>query len=165
MPARIYMAADGIRALQADPQVHRPVHLDSNSRGTGPRSALAGWGAPRADSTPYNNELRIRGGVFSSGIGVLADSRLQIKADHQFKLFSARVGLDDSTLERSTRVRFEVYGDGRLLAKSSDLGFADPAFDLAAAVSGVDTIELVVREIGTGRAPTVVAWGSAALTR
>jgi hypothetical protein len=165
MPARIYVAADGIRALQQDPQIHRPIALGSGTRGTGPRPALAGWGAPRVDSTPYNYELRVRSTVYSTGIGVLANSRLQIKADGEFKRFAAQVGLDDSTLERSTKIRFEVYGDGRLLAKSPDLSFADPPYSLEAAVGGVKTIELVAREIGIGRDPTVVTWGRAALAR
>jgi alpha-galactosidase len=165
MPGRIYVAADGIRALQADPQIHRPMRLGTGTRGTGSRPALAGWGAPRVDATPYNQELRIRGGVYSSGIGALADSRLQVKADRQFKRFSAHVGLDDSSLERSIKVRFEVYGDGRLLARSADLGFTDAPFDLSAGVAGVKIIELVARELGSGHAPSVVAWAAAALTQ
>jgi hypothetical protein len=73
--------------------------------------------------------------------------------------------VDDSSLERSARVRFEVYGDGRLLAQSPELGFADPALALTADVSGIGVIEIVAREMGVGRAPTVVTWGSAALFR
>jgi alpha-galactosidase len=166
MPARLYVAADGIRALQADPQIHRPVGTgDGATRGTGSRPALAGWGAPRADSTPYDNDLRLRGKVYTSGIGALANSRLQVKADGQFSGFSAQVGLDDSSLERSTRVRFEAYGDGRLLSKSPALGADDAPFTLKANVAGVKTIELVARELGKGSAPTVVTWGEAALTQ
>jgi hypothetical protein len=165
MPGRIYVAADGIRALEADPEIHRAVPLDTGTRGSGPRPALAGWGGPRADSTPYNEELRIRGTAYASGIGALANSRLEVKADAGFTRFSAQVGLDDSSLERSTRVRFEVYGDGRLLSKSSGLGFDDPVYALTADVTGVRVIELVAREIGLGRAPTVISWAAAALSR
>jgi hypothetical protein len=166
MPARLYVAADGIHALQADPQIHRPVNIDDGAtRGTGPRPALAGWGGPRADSTPYNNELRLRGNVYTSGIGALANSRLQLKADALFRRFSAQVGIDDSSLERSTKARFEVYGDGRLLARSPALGANDAPFALDATVAGVKTIELVAREIGRESAPTVVTWAEAALSQ
>jgi hypothetical protein len=148
--------------LEADPEINQPV--DSNgTRGTGKRASLAGWGGPRADSTPYDNELRIRSEAFASGIGALANSRLEIRTARQFKQFSARVGLDDSTLERSTKVRFEVYGDGRLLAQSPRLSFADPAFALQATITGVRTVELVARELVGGRAPTIVTWAKAAL--
>ena len=165
MPGRIYVAADGIRALQADPHIHRSLPLGSGSHGPGPRPALAGWGAPRADSTPYDNDLRIRGHAYASGIGALANSRLQIKTAGQYKRFTTEVGFDDSSLEQSTKVRFEVYGDGRRLAQSSELGFADAAAPLVADVSGVTIIELVAREIGRGHAPSVVTWGLAAVTR
>jgi len=164
MPARLYVAADGIHALQPDPQIHRPVDMgDGTTRGTGPRPALAGWGGPRADSTPYNNELRLRGKTYDSGIGALANSRLQVKTDGQFRRFSAEVGMDDSSLERSTRVRFQVYGDGRLLARSPALGADDAPFTLEATVTGVQTLELVAREIGKGSAVSIVTWGEAAL--
>ncbi|MDE2306153.1 MAG: NPCBM/NEW2 domain-containing protein [Gammaproteobacteria bacterium] len=166
MPARIYVAADGIRALQADPQIHRPVYMgDGTTRGAGPRPALAGWGGPRADSTPYDNVLRLRGETFRSGIGALANSRLEVRALGEFARFTARVGVDDSSLERATRVRFEVYGDGRLLAQSPKLAFTDPPYALAADVKGVDTIELIAREFGDAHAPTLVTWGAAALTQ
>jgi alpha-galactosidase len=165
MPARLYVAADGIDTPQPDPQIHRPVNMgDGTTRGTGPRPALAGWGAPRADSTPFNNELRLRGHVYTSGIGALANSRLQVKADGQFKRFSAQVGMDDSSLERRAKVRFAVYGDGRLLAQSPALGADDAPFALEAKVADVKTIELVAREAGGGSAPAIVTWGEAALS-
>ncbi len=164
MPARLYVAADGIRALQADPQIHRPVYMgDGTTRGTGPRPALAGWGGPRADSTPYNNELRLRGIVYESGIGALANSRLQVRADGQYQRFTAQVGMDDSSLERGTRVTFEVYGDGRLLVRSPALGANDAPFALAATVAHVKTLELVARGIGRDSAPAIATWGNAAL--
>ena len=166
MPARLYVAADGIRALQPDPQIHRPVDDDDGAtRGSGPRPALAGWGGPRADSTPYGNELRLRGTSYGTGIGALANSRLQVRVDRQFSRFSAQAGMDDSSLERATRVRFEVYGDGRLLARSPALGAdaAPHAFDVD--VSGVTTLELVARGTGRESAPSVVTWAEAALRR
>jgi hypothetical protein len=165
MPARVYVAADGIRQLQPDPQIHRPVSMgDGTTRGTGPRAALAGWGAPRVDSTPYNGELRLRGRVYDTGLGALANSRLQVRADGQFKTFSAEVGIDDSTLEQHTSVRFEVYGDGRLLATSPVLSAHDAPRTLTANVAGAKVVELVARESSRASAPTVVTWGLAALT-
>jgi hypothetical protein len=164
MPARLYVAVDGIQALQPDPEIHRPVYMgDGTTRGSGPRPALAGWGGPRADSTPYDNELRLRGQPYASGIGALANSRLQVKADGEFNRFSAMVGMDDSSLERRARVRFEVFGDGRRLAQSPPLGAQDAPYALDAGVAGVKILELVAREIGRESAPAIVTWGEAAL--
>jgi hypothetical protein len=164
MPARLYVAADGIRALHQDPVIHRPVNMgDGTTRGSGPRPALAGWGGPRADSTPFDNELRLRGHAYASGIGALANSRLQVRAAGQFARFTAEVGLDDTSLERSSKVRFEVYGDGRLLVQSPALDADAAPYALATPVAGVQTLELVARQLGRGSAPAVVTWGAAAL--
>jgi hypothetical protein len=166
MPARIYVAADGIRALQADPQIHRPASQGGDgTRGTGSHPELAGWGGPRADSTPYEGELRLRARAYRSGIGALANSRLQVRADRQFSGFSADVGIDDSSLERSTRVRFQLYGDGRLLAESPEVASDDRAYHLTADVKGVSVLELVARELGDAHAPTLIDWAGAALMR
>lgn len=166
MPARIYVAVDGIRSPVPDPQIHRPVGLGADAtRGTGPRPALAGWGGARVDSTPYNGELRLRHKAFASGIGVLADSRLEVRADREFARFAADVGIDDTSPERGTEVRFSVYGDGRLLAESPPLGAESPTYRLEVSVSNVRVVELVAREGVPGRAPTVVTWGAATLTR
>ena len=166
MPARVYVAADGIATPQPDPQIHRPVPLGAGAtRGTGPRPALAGWGAPRADSTPYGSELRLRGRRYPSGIGALANSRLQVRTAGQFARFSAQVGMDDSSLGRRAKVQFEIYGDGRLLAKSASLGAdAAPVF-LAVRVTGIRTLELVARQLGADSVPVIVTWGDAALAR
>lgn len=165
MPARIYVAADGIRAPEADPEIYRPVPLGDGTRGSGPRPALAGWGGPRADSTPYNNQLRIRGTPYASGIGALANSRLQVNTGSAFKRLEAQVGFDDSSRERFTKIRFEIYGDGRRLAQSPELSFGDAAYRVAADVTGVNIVELVAREVGDSHAPSVITWGAAALLR
>jgi alpha-galactosidase len=71
--------------------------------------------------------------------------------------------MDDSSLERLTKVRFEVYGDGRLLAQSPALGADDAPFTLEASVADVEIVDLVAHEIGKGSAPAIVTWGEAAL--
>ena len=166
MPARVYVAVDGIRVLQSDPQIHRPVSLDEGrTRGSGIRPVLAGWGGPRADSTPYDNELRLHGVAFASGIGALANSRLQVRTAAEFNRFTAQVGVDDSSLERHVKVRFEVYGDGRLLAQSPQLAADAAVYNLDVPVAGVKTLELVARAMARDAAPLVVTWGAAALHR
>ena len=94
---------------------------------------------------------------------MLADSRLEVRSDGQFARFAADVGIDDSSPERRTEVRFAVYGDGRLLAESPAVGASSAAYRLEADVRNVRVVELVTREVTPGRAPTVVTWGAAAL--
>lgn len=166
MPARVHVGADGIETLQGDPHVFNMV--ESWYKKTDRREAqkvYAGWGAPRADSTPYGQWIGIGRTRYSIGIGALANSRLEVKADGAFRTFSADVGIDDSSAGRQAKVSFEVYGDGRLLARTRPLAAGAAATHLSAPVDGVKIIELVARQLGTDAAPVIVGWGNAALNR
>ena len=162
MPGRINAAVDGIPALEPDPVIHRmidPYHAGTTWDGN--RPAYVGWGGPRADATPYDQSLRIAGTAYRSGLGVLANSRLEVKADGAFARFVARVGIDDSTRGKRAAVRFEVYGDGRRLALSPPMRFASPAIEISAPITGVRVIELVVRQLGPAEGNVVASWAEA----
>ena len=164
LTGRVHVAQDGVRWLEVDPEIHRPLdpyHTLTSSDGT--RAIYAGWGGPRADSTPYDESLRIANTSYRYGIGALANSRLEVKADRQFTRFSADVGIDDSTRGKAAPVRFEVYGDGKLLAASTPRRFDQPAVPLSADVTGVEVIELIARQQGTDQTNVVVTWANAQL--
>jgi alpha-galactosidase len=165
MPARINVAVDGIVALEADPMIHRVVTPRDGgyTQSNGERPQYAGWGGPRADSTPYDETIRINKQEFRSGIGILANSRLEVKADRGFDRFEAEVGIDDSTRGRARAVTFEVYGDGKLIAKSAPQRFGQKPAKLSASVRNVSTIELIARADGPDTGPIIVAWANAQL--
>jgi hypothetical protein len=80
--------------------------------------------------------------------------------------FEAQVGVDDSTRNTKDKVRFSVYGDGKLLAESAPLGFGEAPRSLAADIKGVRIVEIVARsETLSSDLPLVVTWGDAALRR
>ncbi len=163
LPARINVAADGITALEADPMIHRMTDpWDGHTRGSGSRPEYAGWGGPRADATPYDEAIRVANVPYRAGIGALANSRLEVRANGEFTIFTTSVGIDDSSRGKDATVTFEVYGDGRLLAKSPVTGFNQVARKLTADVTGIKIVELVARQHGTDTGPVVVAWGDAA---
>lgn len=162
MPGRVHVAEDGIRVPEPDPIIHRPAdpyHPGTTSSGN--RPAYAGWGGPRADATPYDQNLSIAGKTYRSGLGVLANSRLEVKAEGPFQRFSALVGVDDSTRGKKAGVRFEVYGDGHLLASSPVMRFGAPAALLSAPVGAYRVIELIARQIGQDDGNVVASWGEA----
>lgn len=164
MTGRINVAEDGILALEADPTIHRMVDPYAPSTSSdGSRPLYAGWGGPRADSTPYDETLEIAGAPFRSGIGALANSRLEIKANGQFTRFTAQVGIDDSTRGKSAPVRFEIYGDGKLLAVSAPVRFGHAAVPISARLSGVRVVEVIARQLGPTEGNVVVTWANAAL--
>lgn len=161
-PGSVYVARDGIRALEQDPVVYRALASWSTTDNGGTRPAYAGWGGPRADSTPYDQALSVQRQGFRHGVGVLADSRLQVQVPAGSQRFTARVGVDDSTRGRAAAVSFEVWGDGRRLAATPPMKFNQPARELGADLRGVTLIELIARQHGADTAgPVVVTWGDA----
>jgi len=166
MPGRIHVAQDGITAPQADPTIYRSINVWAGTQNGGERPQYTGWGGAQADTNPYDGALQINGKGYRSGIGILAGSRMEVKNDGQFTQFSAEVGVDDGTRNSRDQVVFEVYGDGRLLAKSAPLRWGQDARPLKANVGAVKVIELIARQAGAqgGAGNLVVTWGKAALT-
>ena len=164
MPGAINVAVDGATP-QVDPTIHRMIDPWSGTRSGGSRPQYAGWGGAQADTTPYGQTLQIAGQAFGSGIGVLANSRLQVKNDG-FATFTASVGVDDSTEVTDRPVQVFVYGDGKLLAQTPLIKFGDKARTVSAHIAGKTVIELVVRSAASHDArPVVVTWGEARMLR
>ena len=165
IPGLINVAIDGTRQAQLDPAIHRMIDPWSSTRSGGSRPQYAGWGGAQADTTPFGQTLQVAGQAYDSGIGVLSNSRLQVKNDGGYAVLTAAVGVDDSTDNTRQPVRFYVYGDGALLAESPPLAFGAKAHRLKADIRGRKIIELVVRGAESD-APLVVArWGDVQMTR
>ncbi len=163
IPAEVNVAVDGVIAPELDPVVHRMSGQWSGTRDTGERPAYAGWGGAQADATPYDQALQIGGRRFDTGLGVLADSRLEVRNARGYRTFAALVGVDDSTRNVADKVEFLVYGDGKLLARSGAVGLSE-AKPLEADIEGARILELVVRQATHGGgAPVVVTWADASL--
>lgn len=162
-PGRIHVGADGIRALEADPMIHRmrdPYHPGTTSDGN--RPLYAGWGAPRADATPYAETIRVASVGYRSGLGALANSRLEVRLAPGVRRFAASVGVDDSSRGKTAAVVFEVYGDGRRLVASRPQRFDTAAQPIVADVTGVKVLELIARQTAPDPAgDVVVGWGDA----
>ena len=165
-PGNVNPAVDGVVVPQHDPMIHRSVPGWLGTRGPGEHPQYGGWGGAQADRSPFGEPLRVAGRRFDTGIGVLANSRLEVR-NTGYTRFSALTGLDDAAVARATQVVFEVYGDGKLLATSRPQRFGDPARQLDADVRGVKLIELVARAATPsdthGALPVV--WANAALIR
>lgn len=164
LPGNVNPAVDGVTTPRPDPSIHRSVVSWRGTRGAGERPIYAGWGGAQADSGPYGQELSIAGRAFPSGIGILANSRLEVKNPGHARL-SVSVGVDDAAVDRRSPVEFRIYGDGRLLASSRPLRWGDGAQPLTADVRGINLIELVARADGGANEDLPVTWGEAALLR
>ena len=116
------------------------------------------------DRTPYDQPLRVAGQSLAHGLGVLANSRLEVR-NAGYRRFRTQVGIDDSSPDAKRTTRFLVYGDGRLLARSPAMRVGDGPQTLAADVTGVRIVELVALSPGAGGSTLSVDWGTASLTR
>ncbi|MEO6360727.1 MAG: NPCBM/NEW2 domain-containing protein [Sphingomicrobium sp.] len=162
-PADVNPAVDGVTVPQHDPAIYRSVGHWQGSRGSGDFPQYGGWGGAQADRSPFGDPLRVAGRRYDSGLGVLANSRFEVRNSTQSR-FSALVGIDDSAAAQHAEVVFEVYGDGRLLAQSKPARFGQAAQPMEADVRGIKLIELVAKSAPTIGATLPVVWADAALT-
>jgi hypothetical protein len=162
-PGRVNPAVDGVTRPIPDPTIFRTASGWGGTRGAGDRPQYAGWGGARADSAPYGQTLQVARKTYSSGIGILANSRLEVRNDG-YRRFNAKVGVDDSATDKANPVTFTVYGDGRKLAETKPLKWGMPAETIDSGVAGVKLVELVARSAATGNEALSVTWGEAALT-
>lgn len=163
-PGRVNPAVDGVSFPEPDPTIYRSIPGWRSTRGAGERPIYAGWGGARADATPYNQTLTVAGQGFAAGIGVLANSRLEVR-NQGFARFTASVGVDDSARDAAHPVTVVVYGDGRELARIEGLRRGDAPRPVAVDVRGVSIVELVARAPGAPGEMLPVSWGDAALRK
>jgi alpha-galactosidase len=163
-PGKVNPAVDGVTRPIADPTIFRTAAGWNGTRGAGDRPQYAGWGGARADSAPYGRTLQVAGKTYPSGIGILANSRLEVRNDG-YRHFAVQVGVDDSAADKGSTVSFTVYGDGKRLAQSQPMRWGQAARPLDVDVTGVKLIELVASSRGADNEALPVAWGEAALTR
>lgn len=164
IPGNVFPAADGVTSLQHDPTIHRGLGPWTGTKGGGERPRYAGWGGARADSSPWGQSLSISGRKFASGVGIMANSRLEVRNTGYSRL-TAHVGLDDSGPVGTRRVRFEVYGDGKLLTRTGWVKAGDMPQAIDASVADMRIIELVARADKNRGADFPVTWGEAAMLR
>jgi hypothetical protein len=162
-PGKVNPAVDGVTRPVADPTIFRTAAGWGGTHGAGDRPQYAGWGGARADSAPYGQTLQVARTRYQSGIGILANSRLEVRNDG-YKRFATNVGVDDSATDKASGVTFAVYGDGKRLAESRPLKWGMPAEPLQVDVAGVTLIELVARSGTPANEALSVTWGDAALT-
>ncbi|HUQ08916.1 MAG TPA: NPCBM/NEW2 domain-containing protein [Steroidobacteraceae bacterium] len=161
-PGKVNPAADGVTRPIADPTIFRTAAGWAGTHGAGDRPQYAGWGGARADSAPYGQTLQIARQTYQSGIGILANSRLEVR-NEGYRRFTANVGVDDSATDKTHAVTFTVYGDGKRLAETRPLKWGMPAEAVDVDVAGAKLVELVARSAATENEALSVTWGEAAL--
>lgn len=125
-----------------------------------------GWGDPEIDRS--NGERAPDDGVpmqigtttFAHGIGAHAPSTIVVDLGGRCSLFLADVGVD-AEVGGAGSVVFEVRGGGELLATSGVVRGSQAPVPLAADVTGLSSVSLVVTTAGDGPANDHADWGDA----
>lgn len=164
MPGSVNPAVDGVVHPMADPLVHRGLLPWRPTRGDGEHPLYGGWGGARADATPFAQTPKIAGKTYTSAIGVLANSRIEVQ-NHGFATFTAEAGIDDATADPEARVRFSVHADGKRLMQTEWMKRGDQPAMISVPVKGAKIIELVAEGNRAVMQDVPVTWGKAALDR
>ncbi|MGH3768691.1 MAG: NPCBM/NEW2 domain-containing protein [Pseudonocardiaceae bacterium] len=133
-------------------------------------SSSNGWGP--AERNTSNGEfgagdgrtLTLNGTTYAKGIGAHADGAVQLYLGKACPLFTAQVGVDDEVTNAVASVRFQVYGDGRLLAYTDVKTASQGATALSVPTAGYATLELRVTDARDGNNSDHADWGAATLT-
>ena len=152
-----------IKGTPVDPEAvwldEMPARINVAVDGLGNHSLPDGWTPARVAAAPDGGPLTAGNTTFDKGIGLFANSRLEIRADGEFDRFTARPGV----AEGAKPVTFEVYADRKLVADvtvaSGTAGMID------ADVSGADIVELVARAADDDKRGPMVAWGNGKFER
>lgn len=134
-----------LAALLALAQVRQPFPVENLNI----EVTQQGWGDPHRNLSVDGNPLMVAGAKYVQGIGTHAESVLAISLGTPTDAFIAGIGVDDEVGKRGSIV-FEVWGDGKLLAKSGVMHGGDKADTISANLKGVKQLLLVVSDAGDG---------------
>ena len=97
----------------------------------------------KADMSTSGHPITLDGKTFLHGYGTRANGKLVIAVNGAANAFTATVGVDDAA-EPADSVRFNVYGDGKLLSRTDVIHHKDKPRELNVDITGVKQLVLKV---------------------
>ncbi|WP_436495000.1 NPCBM/NEW2 domain-containing protein [Actinokineospora sp. HUAS TT18] len=130
----------------------------SNSWGPVERNTSNGESAA-GDGKPLN----IGGTAYAKGLGAHTDSAVHVYLGNACQRFEAKVGIDAESGTNGS-ARFQVYGDGVLLAYTDVLKGGAPAVTMSVPTKGYRTLELRATDGRDGNGYDHADWADAKIT-
>ncbi|MFI5911512.1 NPCBM/NEW2 domain-containing protein [Dactylosporangium sp. NPDC051541] len=106
--------------------------------------------------------LNIGGTTFAKGLGAHADSAVHVYLGRACRTFTAQVGVDNEVGANGS-VRFQVYGDGKLLAYTGVKSGGQAPTRISVSTGGYLNLELRVTDARNGINSDHADWGSPTL--
>ena len=131
------------------------VYLDTLE----PMEARQDWGELRRNASVQGNPIQIGSKIFKRGLGTHANSKIVYKLGGRYRRFTAYVGADKEVVANT--VEFEVWADGKKLWESGVMGVKDEAKRVELDISGVEILELRVKDGGDGIIADHADWADA----
>ncbi|HJT52142.1 MAG TPA: NPCBM/NEW2 domain-containing protein [Nitrosospira sp.] len=154
--------ADSKKPVYLDEMTAR-INVAEDGRAAAGPSLRTNWVPAQVNAAPSGAALTLDGKRYDHGLGVLGQSRLEVRLDKEFRRFRTTVGMLDETSQAGafTAVIYRVYGDGKLLLENRSAR----AIQLDVPVQGVYTMELVAMLADQVTVPVAVAWADSRLER
>lgn len=133
------------------------------------RSSSNEWGPVERDTSNGENEaldgqtIRIGGVAYDKGLGIHANSAVDVPLGGNCRQLTAAIGVDDEVGSAGSVV-FTVIADGEEVYRSQTLRGTDGATPLTVDLSGADTVRLAVTDAGDGQNADHADWAEAYLT-
>jgi hypothetical protein len=109
-----------------------------------PDHVVQGWSSLRLDQSCTQVPLQLGSIQYAHGLGTHAVSRITYRLGGAYGRLTTLAGLNPTVSQGRGEVIFRIYGDGVLLAETPPTLDSDGARELAADLSGVQVLELVV---------------------
>jgi hypothetical protein len=122
-----------------------------------------GYGRPGINRALEGGKMRINGLPFERGLAVHAESSFSVGLDGKSLRFRSHCGVDDDSLNSQASVKFEIFGDGKLLWSSAVMRPGMPAAKAEVPLQGVRVLVLRVGDGGDGIRSDHADWAEAAI--
>jgi len=107
--------------------------------------------------------MSIQGARFAAGLGVHAPSEVDFYLGGRCSSLTTSVGVDDEKSSLGS-VKFELWADGRRVARSGRMDTSTPARRLTADLGGATLLRLVVTDAGDGNNSDHADWAAPRLS-
>lgn len=120
------------------------------------------WGDPHAGKSVEDHPITLQGKVYRYGLGTHATGSFPISLFGGAERFEATVGVDDETKGKGS-VRFEIWVDGRRVAKSRVIRGGEEPEKLSVELRGAHRLELITSDAGDGNSYDHADWADAVI--
>jgi len=152
--AVLVAAGRRVRAQELPPNA---IWLDSLDLG----KMTIGWQQPQAGKSVEGNPLKLKGQVFTHGVGTHARSEFLVDLKGVATRFTTTVGVDDEKADSPATITFEVWVDAKKVVDTGVMRGGEAPKQIDVDLTGAKRLLLVVGDAGDGISHDHADWADA----